>query len=342
MKPIVKLVSLLLLAVLVFVPLRSASAQGMFDGQVIFGQSYTLKSGETLTGDLVVFGGSVVIEKDATVKGNVMVIGGTLVINGEVTGDAANVGGSVDLGPESHIYGNLATVGATLTRTDGAQIDGQITNTATSWTTNGNNGTSPVEPIDPVTPPSAPKPNISFDFNPLASVMNAFSQAIGWGLLAMLVMFFLSSHAGRVSGAIMNQPLTAGGLGLLTLVVAPIAIVILCVTILLIPAALVAIVALVVAAAFGWIAIGHEIGLRFTKAIHQEWHPALSAGLGTFALSLLAAALTGIPVLNCVGWLVPFLLGIAGLGAVIMTRFGTQVMAPVVKAEVAPPEQKME
>jgi hypothetical protein len=49
-------------------------------------------------------------------------------------------------------------------------------------------------------------------------------------------------------------------------------------------------------------------------------------------------ALTGIPVLNCVGWLIPFLLGIAGLGAVIMTRFGTQTVAPVVKAAIVPTE----
>jgi hypothetical protein len=335
MKPIVKLVSLFLLAALVFVPLQSASAKGLFDGQVIFGQSYTLKSGEMLTGDLVVFGGSASIEKDATVNGNVMVFGGTLVINGEVTGDTAIVGGSADLGATSHIHGGLATVGATLNRADGSQIDGQITNTATSWTTDGNNGTAPVEPV---TPPTTPEPNININFQPLASIFNSFSQAVGWGLLAMLVMFFLSAHAGRISSAIMNQPLTVGGLGLLTVVVAPVAIVILCVTILLIPVALVAIVALVVAGAFGWITIGYEIGLRFTKAIHQDWHPALSAGLGTFALSLIAAALTGIPVLNCVGWLIPFLLGVAGLGAVIMTRFGTQAVAPVVKVEAAPSE----
>jgi uncharacterized protein (DUF111 family) len=57
--------------------------------------------------------------------------------------------------------------------------------------------------------------------------------------------------------------------------------------------------------------------------------------LGVFTLTLVANALTGIPVLNCVGWLMPFLLGVAGLGAVFMTRFGTQpVMAPV-KAELA-------
>jgi hypothetical protein len=41
-------------------------------------------------------------------------------------------------------------------------------------------------------------------------------------------------------------------------------------------------------------------------------------------------------VLNCVGWLVPFLLGLAGLGAVLMTRFGTQSVAAPAAVEPAP------
>jgi len=111
------------------------------------------------------------------------------------------------------------------------------------------------------------------------------------------------------------------------------------VTIILIPVAAAVVVALFVAGVFGWIAIGYEIGQRFTAAIHQNWHPAFSASLGVFTLTLVAKALTGIPVLNCVGWLVPFLLGLAGLGAVLMTRFGTQsVVAPaaVESASLAP------
>jgi hypothetical protein len=51
---------------------------------------------------------------------------------------------------------------------------------------------------------------------------------------------------------------------------------------------------------------------------------------------LVANALTGIPVLNCVGWLVPFLLGLAGLGAVIMSRFGTQMVVAPAAAATAP------
>ena len=140
-------------------------------------------------------------------------------------------------------------------------------------------------------------------------------------------MLFLASYADRVAHTIFTQPVTAGGLGLLTVIVAPIAIVLTAVTIILIPVSLIIAFALIVAGVFGWIAIGYEIGKRFTKAIHQNWHPAFSAGLGVFALTLVTKALTAFPVINCVGWLVPFVLVLAALGAVVMTRFGMQLVA---------------
>jgi len=327
MKPIQKLFSLVLLTMLAFVPLQSAAARGTsFDGKVIFGQSYILKSGETLTGDLLVFGGAATLEEGAIVNGNVVLFGGSLVVNGEVSGDVAVTGGSVIISKSAHIHGNLTTVGASLERAEGALIDGQIFNTATSWVGNGNNGSNPVTPSVPATPPV---PNVRINFDPFGRLFNAFGQALGLAVLAMLVMLFLAPHADRVAHAVMAQPLTAGGLGLLTVIVAPITLILLTITIILIPVVALAVVALFVAAVFGWIAIGYEIGQRFTAAIHQNWHPAFSAGLGVFALTLVANALTGIPVLNCIGWLVPFLLGLAGLGAVFMTRFGTQlVLAP--------------
>lgn len=334
MKPTLKVFSLVLLAMLVFVPLQSASAKSpSFDGQVIFGQSFTLKNGETLNGDLLVFGGSATLEEGSTVNGDVVLFGGSLEANGEVTGDVAVTGGTVTIGTAAHLHGSLTTVGASLERAEGAQVDGEIFNTATSWVTDGSNGNNPVTPVPPATPAV---PKINFNFDPFGSVFNAFSQAVGLAVLAMLVMLFLAPHADRVAHAVMAQPLTAGGLGLLTLIVAPIALVLLTGTIILIPVVAVAVVALFVAAIFGWIAIGYEIGQRFTTAIHQNWHPAFSAGLGVFALTLVANALTGIPVLNCVGWLAPFLLGLAGFGAVIMTRFGTQPVAAPAAAAAAP------
>jgi hypothetical protein len=159
------------------------------------------------------------------------------------------------------------------------------------------------------------------------------------GILAILVALFLAPHVGRISQAVVNQPVMAGGVGLLVAFLTPIALVMMAITVILIPVAGLAAVALIIAGVFGWIALGLEIGRRFTRAIHQTWHPSFEAGLGTFTLTLVAAALTGIPVLNCVGWLVPFLLGLAAFGAVVMTRFGTQsVAAPALEtpAPLAP------
>ena len=334
MKNIMKIASIFLLALMVFLPMQpTAAASGAFDGQVVFGQSFTLKSGDAMSGDLLVFGGSATIEEGATVNGNTVVMGGNLTINGEVTGDAAVFGGTMELGAKAHVSGNLSTVGSTLDRAEGAQVDGQVYNTATSWA--GSNGNHPQLPV--INPPVPVVPPIKFEFQPLLSVANAIGQAFALAVLAMLVMLFLASHADRVAHATISQPLTAGGLGLLTVIVAPIAIVLSAITIILIPVALIIILALIVAGVFGWIAIGYEIGQRFTKAVHQTWHPAFSAGLGVFTLTLVAKVLTGLPVLNCVGWLVPFILGLAALGAVLMTRFGTQtVNAPGDVTVIAP------
>jgi len=348
MKIIVKLVSVLLLALLFFVPSQPAGASnGHFDGQVIFGQTFTLKSGDTMDGNLLVFGGSADIQKDATVNGSVVLFGGILTVDGEVNGDVAVTGGQVKLGSAGHITGNLTTVAATLDRADGSIVDGQVYNTATtSYGANG--GSNPPVVTPPIVPtPTFPWINRIFSVNvpdTLRSFWDAFSQSVGLALLAMLLMLFLAPHATRVAHSIMAQPLTAGGLGLLTIVVAPIAVVLTAITIILIPVSVIIVFALIVAGVFGWIAIGYEIGQRFTKAIHQSWHPAFSAGLGVFALTLVARALTGIPVLNCVGWLVPFVLVLAALGAVIMTRFGFQMVAsPAESAALLPsnpPDQK--
>ncbi len=326
MKNVLRFASVLLMVILLFLPLQSVGAtNGAYEGQVIFGQSFTLKSGETMNGDLLVFGGSATIEQGSTVTGSAVLFGGNLTVNGTVNGDVAVTGGSVSLGPEAHISGNLTTVAASLDRANGSQVDGQVYNTATSWIGTTENGNFPqlpaVKPVMPVIP------LIKSGFQPLLSVLNGFGQSLGIAILAMLLMLFLAPHAERVAHAIIAQPLTAGGLGLLTVIVAPIAIVLSIITLILIPLAPIIVVALVAAGVFGWIAIGYEVGQRFTRAIHQNWHPAFSAGLGTFVLTLVAKILTGIPVLNCVGWLVPFLLSMAALGAVLMTRFGTQSVA---------------
>ena len=336
------MVSLLLAACLAFLPMlpAAAAADSAIQGQFVFGQSFTLKNGQTMNGDLMVFGGSATIEEGATVNGNVVVFGGSLTLRGNVTHDAVIFGGTATLGATAHIDGSLSTLGSTLDRADGSLVDGQV-NTGNVHFGDGQNGYVP-----PVIPPSNPFATLThFAINPLLTgVANVFGQSVMLALLAMLLMLFLAQRADRVAHAIIAQPLTAGGLGLLTLVAVPVVLLalgllsILIITLIItVPLMVVVSMAFGMALLFGWIAVGYEVGQRFTKAIHQEWHPAFSAGLGTFALTLVAASLTNIPVLSCIGWLVPFLLSMAALGAVLLTRFGTQtVLAPRDQAVVVP------
>jgi len=341
MKNKFKLISFVLVAFMACQPLFSAAASdGTIPSQFVFGQSFTLKNGQTMNGDLVIFGGSGTIEKGATVNGNVVVFGGSLTIDGIVNRDAVIFGGTATLGTTAHIYGSLSTLGSTLDRSEGSLVDGQVNNGNIHFG-NGQSGYVP-----PIVAPANPFASfMHFAVNPFFSwVANVFGQSVTLALLAMLLMLFLAQRADRVAHAIIAQPLTAGGLGLLTLVAVPVILValallsILIITLVItIPLMVIVSMALGMAMLFGWIAVGYEVGQRFTKAIHQEWHPAFSAGLGTFALTLIAASLSSIPVVSCIGWLLPFLLSMAALGAVLLTRFGTQsVLAPSDQVVVVP------
>jgi hypothetical protein len=340
MKNIIKISTIFLLALLVFLPLQTAFAgDGSIPGQFIFGQSFTLDNGQTMDGDLVVFGGSATIQEGAVVNGSVVVFGGSLTIAGEVKQDAVVFGGTATLTDTAHVYGDLSTLGSTLNRTNGSLVDGQV-NTSDFHFGNGQNGI-PVSPKPFL--PVLPSPNINF--HPLAELANVFTQAFGIAILAMLIMFFLAPHADRVAHAIIDMPLTAGGLGLLTVVAIPLVYLalallsVLVITLIVtIPLMIAVAVVLGMAALFGWIAVGYEIGQRFTKIIHQEWHPAFSAGLGVFFLTLVAngaSLLNFVPGLACITWILPTLIGILALGGVVMTRFGTQAVTPPSKAVVA-------
>ena len=70
------------------------------------------------------------------------------------------------------------------------------------------------------------------------------------------------------------------------------------------------------------ISIGVEIGKRLEKGLNQEWALPVSAGIGTLILTLI---INGIgEVIPCIGWMVPALVGMVGLGATMLSRFGTQ------------------
>jgi hypothetical protein len=325
MKMMFKIFTLLLLLTLLLAPTGPAYAQGPDPdggGQVIFGRDYTLKSGETFEGDLVVFGGNVVIEEDASLDGNLVVIGGTIKSNGETNGDVVAVGGQINLEEAALVAGDVVTVGGQLQQAEGAKIEGEVVNNVAPDIVLPTGRIPPTAPTTPNTP-TIPGPNIDIHFNPFAEVFWIFFWAVIIAAFAMLLSLFWQPQIERTGNVIVTQPLMAGAIGLLSFFIAAI----LLLTVL--PPILAAFAWL-----FGVVAMGSQVGERFSKAVNQVWTPVLTIGFGTFLLMLVGGAIGLIP---CLGGLILFLLGMVGIGGSVITWFGVRLpQAPAVTVYTPP------
>lgn len=291
------------------------------DGRLVLGGTYTLPSGQVLTGDLVIVGGAATLETASKVTGNVVLVGGFLNADGTIQGDIFALGGIATLGSEAVVRGDLVTMGAVVNRSDGAVVQGQVTEEA--WTGFDFEGPSAVVPPQVFTMPEIPMRVLGgmSIVSPLASFGWSLLRALLMAGLAVLIVMFWPERTARVGRAVISQPVASGGFGLLTGFLAVLVIVFLAITICLIPFSLIGAVIFAAALVFGWAALGLEVGIRLAEAFKREWHPATQAGLGTLLLSFVAAAFDLIP---CVGGLVVLVLWLIGLGAVVLTRFGGQ------------------
>ena len=82
---------------------------------------------------------------------------------------------------------------------------------------------------------------------------------------------------------------------------------------------------------FGWIAIGQEIGRRIGAAFGQDWSNPVQAGVGTFALTFVVSSFNFV-FWDIVGWMVGITVAAVGLGAVLLTRFGTRDYIPAISS----------
>lgn len=332
MNKILRSLTLLVLLVLLLAPASPVYAQSGEPGKIVFGDNFTLKSGEKLNGDLVVFGGNVTVEEDANLNGNLVVFGGTISSNGNLNGDVVVFGGQIALDENAVVAGDVVTIGGQLTQAEGAKIKGEVVK----------NVSPDIQIPSGRIPPDVTPPSVNFDFNPFWTVAGIFYRAVILAALAMLVVVFLKPQMENVSQAIVSQPVMSGGVGLLTVFGGPISIVVVAlvmiITLILIPVAAVVVflgvLAIALAWLFGMIALGNEVGERFTQSINQSWAPAFTAGFGTFLLMLVGGAIGEIP---CVGWLFVALIGFVGIGAAVLTRFGTRPLQPVPVPAATPP-----
>ena len=297
------------------------------EGKVVFGGSYTLRSGERLGGDLVVFGGDAKLEANSRVDGNVVVIGGEADIAGRVQGDVAAIGGSTHLRSSAEVDGQVVRVGGTFRQDEGAQVRG------------GESRGVEIPPVPPVSPVVPRPPRIDWweastsgFFGLLRHTLRVLGTTLVLALLAALVVALWREPIERVGHTLTSAAGTSWVVGLLTIVTSailtvPLALVsgvltLVCIGLFGLGFISVAWLMLAIAGLMGWIALGQLVADRLLKALGARYPtPAASAAIGTAIITLLWM---GLEPFCGLGWLFFAVLAPLGLGAVLLTRFGSR------------------
>jgi cytoskeletal protein CcmA (bactofilin family) len=325
-----KLLSACLLLVLVAVWATPAFAQddGRGQGQVVFGRNVKLEAGEVIDGDFALFAGNFEMVPDSRVQGDLAVFGGNAEINGEVRGDVAVIGGNVHLAANARVDGDVSSIGGRVSRDDGAQVKGKML---------------PLTRFDfgrvfplfrgfnlSVTSPDRPGSSV---FDVVSTTIRVLVLSVVLAIIGLLAMLFLPEHTRLVGRTVLGAAPASFGVGLLTLIVGVAVIILFVVTLCLAPIGLLLALVLGLVTLFGWVAVGYLIGQRLVPVLckRRESTPAVTALVGVAVLTVVQQGLMVLGELPCLGfffWLLGAALWLvatsAGLGAVVLSRFGTQ------------------
>ena len=314
--------ALVVLLTVLAIPGQVAHAQGGGSDKVVLGQSYTLGSRERLDGNLTVLGGNVKLEAGSRVEGDVVELGGSLSAAGEIGGNLSVFGGSLDLASTALVEGDLATFGGALHRAPGAQVQGSTVESFRGPRLGDALPTLPLVPRAPELPNAPDRPAASPGPGPLGRFLVWQLATLGWAVLLALLgvgaVLLAPRHIERIASTAAGEPVFSLGVGLLTGVVAALA-----GTILLLACGLGLLIWLAVffGLLVGWLAVGLWLGQRLLRALRLPTASSLpEVALGVFLITFMAR-------LPCLGFLVALFAGSLGLGAVVLTRFGSRPFA---------------
>ena len=286
---------------------------------LLFGCGARIASGAHVLRDVVSFGGDVVIEEGARIDRDIVIFGGTLDVSGRVGRGITMFGGRVILQPGSVVERDVLVFGGSTDKREGAVVRGSFTR-----------GTG-------IRPPFTGFNPYGFNgFGFFADLFGGLVTALAIAALGALVLVFLPAQTQQVSTTAAQSALRSLGVGCLTWLLAPPLMLLFIVTCLGIPLAAILGVLLVAAVLFGWIAVSLFLGEKLLRAFKTVTIvPIVAMIVGLLILWLL----TELPIL---GGLISIFVASLALGAVVLTRFGTQPYPPVASATsalvpVAPP-----
>jgi uncharacterized RDD family membrane protein YckC len=253
---------------------------------------------------------------------------GSVYVNSTVGGDVVAVLGNVELGPAAEIRGDVVVIGGILKRDPDAVVDGEIQNVfgadlgGFGWLRHW------IDRCLLYGRPLAFAPNLDW----------AWTLALGFlALYAFLALLFRDAveQCGKTFETSPGQSFVAA---LLTIVLAPVVFILLCITVIGIAAIPFLLLALFCACLFGKTVILASLGRRCTGALTSAGHG--GTAIAVVVGGLIVLLLYTVPV---VGFIVFPLLSLLGLGVVMYTlliaaRTARQARAPGSPPLAAPPQ----
>ncbi|WP_458187299.1 bactofilin family protein [Haladaptatus sp. NG-WS-4] len=241
----------------------------------------------TVGGDVETAGGSVVVTRDAVIDGNLAAGAEDIVLDGTVVGDATIGAETISLGPTASVGGDLTYDGA-LSRAPGAAVAGAITR-------DNDLSIGPAVPVVGDVDTSIP-----------GWILDVYFLVMGLVGTAILLVVF-PEFSNRVTTEVLESPLRSGGVGFLSVIGVPIALVLVALTIVGIPLTIIGAFlfafAALVGAAYGRVAVG--TWLTSYADVENRW---TSLVVGFVVVAIVAQ----IPYL---GGLVEAVVSLLGLGA---------------------------
>jgi cytoskeletal protein CcmA (bactofilin family) len=267
--------------------------------------------GEQVT-DVTVANGDIRILAGAVVQGDVTVQSGEVTVEGQVGGNVSSLQGDIILRPTADVAGNVLASAGNIYRQPGARVGGHLTATA---------GAIHNEAVPAARPPGGP-----------SGVVAALVRFLMLGLgsvvvlgLGMAGLFAAPPPVTRIEGTLEEVFWPSAVVGLLTAILLPVAAAllggVLLFTVIGTPLVLLAAAGIWF---LGLVVFGLWLGDRLARVFPRARLARTSVGRGTLGLAaiLLVGWLFGGGVL-WVGWLLVYLLGCLGLGAVILSRGGS-------------------
>ena len=274
--------------------------------QLFIGRSFTLEAGNNIVGDIVGIGTDLILKPGSKVDGNILLIGSSLEVGGIINGNLNLFAGNSHINNGAFLTGDINQFFHHAIIEQGVRVSGEI-----------NSFFFPGIPMQQI---SGFISTMTEWVSPNRWFLWDFSSTLVIGLLALLAVLLLRKPTLRISAQIQSQLLIDWGAGIFIFLAAPSIAIILIITICLMPIGLLLFLALALSYLYGWLALGIVIGKLVQTWLRTHWSEELVAFFGSVLLGLVTSIIGWVP---CIGWIINFMIGCIGLGAVIITRFGS-------------------